>query len=392
MKESFRWYGPDDPVGLNDILQSGATNIVSALHQVPNGSVWEKDSIKAYKEIITRAGLDWEVVESVPIHEDIKRRVGSFKKYIENYKKTIENLSKCGIYNICYNFMPVLDWTRTHLNYQMKDGSKALYFDKTALAAFDLFIVKRKNAKKQYNENKVLEAKNYYDSLTKEEIETISMSIIAGLPGSEEEYSLEKFRNQLEYYESINKSDLQKNLIYFLEQIIPVAEKFGVRMCIHPDDPPFDLFGIPRVVSTYEDLDFIFKAIPSLSNGLTFCTGSLGVRTDNNLLEIFQEFAERIHFLHLRSTKRDEKGNFYEANHLEGDFDMFEVVRAILIEEQKRKKGNRSDWKIPMRPDHGHQMLDDLNKKTNPGYSAIGRLRGLAEIRGLALGIDKILS
>ena len=392
MKESFRWYGPDDPVGLSDILQSGATNVVSALHQVPNGSVWEKDSINAYKEIIIRAGLDWEVVESVPIHEDIKRRVGSFKKYIENYKKTIENLSKCGIYNICYNFMPVLDWTRTNLQYQMKDGSKALYFDKTALAAFDLFIVKRKNAKKQFNENKILEAKNYYDSLTKEEIETLSMSIIAGLPGSEEEYSLEKFRNQLEYYESISKSDLQKNLIYFLEQIIPVAEKFSVRMCIHPDDPPFDLFGIPRVVSTYEDLDFIFKAIPSLSNGLTFCTGSLGVRTDNNLLEIFQEFAERIHFLHLRSTKRDDKGNFYEANHLEGDFDMFEVVRAILIEEQKRKKGNRSDWKIPMRPDHGHQMLDDLNKKTNPGYSAIGRLRGLAEIRGLALGIDKILS
>ena len=392
MKESFRWYGPDDPVGLSDILQSGATNVVSALHQVPNGSVWEKDSINAYKEIIIRAGLDWEVVESVPIHEDIKRRVGSFKKYIENYKKTIENLSKCGIYNICYNFMPVLDWTRTNLQYQMKDGSKALYFDKTALAAFDLFIVKRKNAKKQFNENKILEAKNYYDSLTKEEIETLSMSIIAGLPGSEEEYSLEKFRNQLEYYESISKSDLQKNLIYFLEQVIPVAEKFSVRMCIHPDDPPFDLFGIPRVVSTYEDLDFIFKAIPSLSNGLTFCTGSLGVRTDNNLLEIFQEFAERIHFLHLRSTKRDNKGNFYEANHLEGDFDMFEVVRAILIEEQKRKKGNRSDWKIPMRPDHGHQMLDDLNKKTNPGYSAIGRLRGLAEIRGLALGIDKILS
>lgn len=287
--------------------------------------------------------------------------------------------------------MPVLDWTRTHLHYHMKDGSTALYFDKTALAAFDLFIVKRKNAEKQYNENKMLEAKKYYDSLTKEEVETLSMSIIAGLPGAEEKYSLEKFRNQLEYYESVSKSDLQKNLIYFLEEIIPIAEKFGVKMCIHPDDPPFDLFGIPRVVSTYEDLNFIFKAIPSLSNGLTFCTGSLGVRPDNNLIEIFHEFAERIHFLHLRSTKRDDKGNFYEANHLEGDFDMFQIVKAILIEEKKRKKVNRSDWKIPMRPDHGHQMLDDLNKKTNPGYSAIGRLRGLAEIRGLALGIDKTL-
>ena len=391
MKESFRWYGPDDPVGLSDILQSGATNVVSALHQVPNGSVWEKDSIKAYKEIVVKAGLDWEVVESVPIHEDIKRRVGKYKQHIENYKKTIENLSKCGIYNICYNFMPVLDWTRTHLHYHMKDGSTALYFDKTALAAFDLFILKRKNAEKQYNENKILEAKKYYDSLTKEEVETLSMSIIAGLPGSEEKYSLEKFRNQLEYYESVSKSDLQKNLIYFLEEIIPTAEKFGVRMCIHPDDPPFDLFGIPRVVSTYEDLNFIFKTIPSLSNGLTFCTGSLGVRPDNNLIEIFHKFAERIHFLHLRSTKRDDKGNFYEANHLEGDLDMFQIVRAILIEEKKRKKVNRSDWKIPMRPDHGHQMLDDLNKKTNPGYSAIGRLRGLAEIRGLALGIDKTL-
>tara|TARA_B100000575_G_scaffold159495_1_gene127448 strand:+ start:4029 stop:5207 length:1179 start_codon:yes stop_codon:yes gene_type:complete len=391
MKESFRWYGPDDPVGLSDIIQSGATNVVSALHQVPNGSVWEKDSIKAYKEIVVKAGLDWEVVESVPIHEDIKRRVGKYKQHIENYKKTIENLSKCGIYNICYNFMPVLDWTRTHLHYHMKDGSTALYLDKTALAAFDLFIVKRKNAEKQYNENKILEAKKYYDILTKEEVETLSMSIIAGLPGSEEKYSLEKFRNQLEYYESVSKSDLQKNLIYFLEEIIPTAEKFGVRMCIHPDDPPFDLFGIPRVVSTYEDLNFIFKAIPSLSNGLTFCTGSLGVRPDNNLIEIFHKFAERIHFLHLRSTKRDDKGNFYEANHLEGDLDMFQIVRAILIEEKKRKKVNRSDWKIPMRPDHGHQMLDDLNKKTNPGYSAIGRLRGLAEIRGLALGIDKTL-
>ena len=391
MKESFRWYGPEDPVGLSDILQSGATNVVSALHQVPNGSVWEKGSIKAYKEIVVKAGLDWEVVESVPIHEDIKRRVGKYKQHIENYKKTIENLSKCGIYNICYNFMPVLDWTRTHLHYHMEDGSTALYFDKTALAAFDLFIVKRKNTEKQYNENKILEAKKYYDSLTKEEVETLSMSIIAGLPGSEEKYSLEKFRNQLEYYESVSKSDLQKNLIYFLEEIIPTAEKFGVRMCIHPDDPPFDLFGIPRVVSTYEDLNFIFKAIPSLSNGLTFCTGSLGVRPDNNLIEIFHKFAERIHFLHLRSTKRDDKGNFYEANHLEGDLDMFQIVRAILIEEKKRKKVNRSDWKIPMRPDHGHQMLDDLNKKTNPGYSAIGRLRGLAEIRGLALGIDKTL-
>ena len=391
MKESFRWYGPEDPVGLSDILQSGATNVVSALHQVPNGSVWEKDTIKAYKEIVVKAGLDWEVVESVPIHEDIKRRVGKYKQHIENYKKTIENLSKCGIYNICYNFMPVLDWTRTHLHYHMKDGSTALYFDKTALAAFDLFIVKRKNTEKRYNENKILEAKKYYDSLTKEEVETLSMSIIAGLPGSEEKYSLEKFRNQLEYYESVSKSDFQKNLIYFLEEIIPTAEKFGVRMCIHPDDPPFDLFGIPRVVSTYEDLNFIFKAIPSLSNGLTFCTGSLGVRPDNNLIEIFHKFAERIHFLHLRSTKRDDKGNFYEANHLEGDLDMFQIVRAILIEEKKRKKVNRSDWKIPMRPDHGHQMLDDLNKKTNPGYSAIGRLRGLAEIRGLALGIDKTL-
>ena len=217
------------------------------------------------------------------------------------------------------------------------------------------------------------------------------MSIIAGLPGSEKKYSLEKFRDQIEYYESVSKSDFQKNLIYFLEEIIPTAEKFGVRMCIHPDDPPFDLFGIPRVVSTYEDLNFIFKAIPSLSNGLTFCTGSLGVRPDNNLIEIFHKFAERIHFLHLRSTKRDDKGNFYEANHLEGDLDMFQIVRAILIEEKKRKKVNRSDWKIPMRPDHGHQMLDDLNKKTNPGYSAIGRLRGLAEIRGLALAIDKTL-
>ena len=285
--------------------------------------------------------------------------------------------------------MPVLDWTRTHLHHAMSDGSTALYFNWTALAAFDLFVVKRDQAKNEYNSDQIKEAETYLKTLSSSELKKLSSSIIAGLPGSEEGYSLEKFKAQIKKYINITKVDLQKNLILFLEDVIPVADKLGMRMCIHPDDPPFPLFGIPRAVSTSDDLRAIFSKVPSISNGLTYCTGSLGVRSDNNLLGIFDQWAERIHFLHLRSTHRDNKGNFYEANHLEGDVEMFSVVKKILFEEKNRKTSGRSDWKIPMRPDHGHQMLDDLNKKTNPGYSAIGRLRGLAELRGLALGITK---
>ena len=392
MKESFRWYGTKDIVSLNNILQAGATHLVSALHNISNGEVWDQNQINSHKEIIRKSGLKWEVVESVPIHEDIKLRKGSFQSYIKNYIKTLENLASCGIKTVCYNFMPVLDWTRTDLNYMMKDGSKALYFNLTALVAFDLFILNRDGSDKLYNEQQLINAKKYFENLSSEEVNILTNNIIKGLPGSEEGYNLEKFKKQLEKYNSISKDELRNNLLLFLKEIIPVAEKHGLKMCIHPDDPPFPLFGIPRVVSTFKDLNFIFSSIPSISNGLTFCTGSLGVRKDNDLKFIFNQFADRIHFLHLRSTQRDEEGNFFEANHLEGDVDMYTIVKSILNEEKKRKKSGISDYHIPMRPDHGHQMLDDLLKNTNPGYSAIGRLRGLAELRGLALGISESLN
>ena len=392
MKESFRWYGPQDPVTLQDISQTGATKVVSALHDIPNGEVWNKDAIKTHQQIIRNADLEWEVVESVPIHEEIKLRIGSFQNHIDNYKKTLENLASCGIHTICYNFMPVLDWTRTHLFYPMKDGSTGLYYNSSALAAFDLFILKREGAEKEYDTKQIQKAKNYFEVLSSEEIKILTKSIIAGLPGAEEGYTLDQFRKQLKQYEFVSTEDLRENLILFLEEIIPAAEKFKVKMSIHPDDPPFNLFGIPRVVRTSKDLDLLFKRIPSLYNGLTYCTGSLGVRKENNLKQIFDKFTDRIHFIHLRSIQREGEENFFEANHLEGDVDMFSIVYAIIKEEQKRKKEVFTDWEIPMRPDHGHQMLDDLNKKTNPGYSVIGRLRGLSEIRGLALGISKIIN
>ena len=391
MKESFRWYGPKDVVPLSAIRQAGATSVVSALHDLPNGSVWTQKQIQDHQELILAAGLKWDVVESVPIHEDIKLRNGNYQEYVENYKKTLQNLGDCGIHTVCYNFMPVLDWTRTHLFKPLPDGSTALSFEINALRAFDLFIVKRKNAKSQYSEKEFKEAKEYFSQLNPNQIKELTTSIIAGLPGAEEGYTLVEFNQRIEAYSSFSSHAIQSHLIQFLETIIPIAESSGVKMCIHPDDPPFTLFGIPRVVSTAEDLKTIFTAVPSLNNGLTFCTGSLGVREDNRLLEIFESFANRIHFLHLRSTQRDGRGNFYEANHLEGDVDMYSIVNAALKEERKRKLSGREDWEIPMRPDHGHQMLDDLQKKTNPGYSAIGRLKGLAEIRGLAFAIEKTI-
>ena len=389
MIESFRWYGPADAVSLSDIRQAGAVNVVSALHQVPNGAIWEVETIKEHQERIRQAGLEWGVVESVPVHEDIKQRKGDFKVYIENYKKTLENLASCGIFTVCYNFMPVLDWTRTHLYKPLADGSTALSFEGDALRAFDLFILNRKEAVKEYSKDEILSAKNYFKNLEMNEINSLTESIIAGLPGAEEGYTLDQFNDRIQAYKHLSKQDLQQHLILFLEALIPTLESVGVRMCIHPDDPPQPLFGIPRVVSTAEDLNQIFSSVPSLNNGLTFCTGSFGVRADNNLLTMFTTHASRIHFLHFRSTQRDDKGNFYEANHLEGDVDMYLMVKTALKEESKRKSSGRSDWEIPMRPDHGHQMLDDLKKITNPGYSAIGRLKGLAELRGLAHAISR---
>jgi mannonate dehydratase len=392
LEQTWRWFGTYDTIHLNDIRQTGATGIVTALHHLPIGSIWPVDEIMKRKYEIEQSGLTWLVVESIPVHEDIKRQIGKFQSYIENYKQSIRNLGQCGIHTVCYNFMPVLDWTRTDLDYVTPDGSTALRFEETALAAFDVFILKRKGAENDYTGEIINKAKTFIDNLESSKKEILIKTILAGLPGSEEGYTFSEFEEMLKSYEGLSSHDLKKNLSYFIREITPVAVEAGVRLAIHPDDPPFPLFGLPRVVSTEEDAKAVIEACDAPNNGLTLCTGSYGARPDNDLPGMAKRLGNRINFIHLRNVLIENGRTFHESDHLDGSVDMAGVIKALILEQQQRISAGRSDINIPMRPDHGHKMLYDLKKDTFPGYSLIGRMRGLAELRGLEMGIRKSLT
>jgi len=389
LEQTFRWFGPGDSVTLSAIKQTGATGIVNALHHIPCGDVWSNEEIKQRNDIINAAGFNWSVVESVNIHESIKTAGSMRDEYIEKYITTLKNLGTAGIKTVCYNFMPVLDWTRTNLDYRLPNKASALRYHAPAVAAFDLFILQREGAYSDFSEEQQQRAKEYLDSISSVEKELLINTIMAGLPGTDEVFTIDEFKDHLKKYQDTDANKLKENLSYFLNAIIPAAEEAGIKMCIHPDDPPFPILGLPRVVSTEKDLKDVIDSCPSPNNGITFCTGSLGARGDNDLPGIVSRLGEHIHFLHLRNVQRETDGSFYEADHLGGSNDMYAIMKNVILEQKKRLENSREDIAIPMRPDHGHKLLDDFNYNTYPGYSVIGRLKGLAELRGLEMGIKR---